>query len=155
MTSDKYQRWRARVFVYARVVLILQGLESGDVITGSTDGGTRQEPGTNVVMANMQKSLNFSRTSDRATREVEGLCSRCWENWGRKIHIFRSYMALAILRARCRALGFRKAMFLAAMWYPSKKDNDQLEKLSIVVARMIQVQLILSEIEDTSGPRLS
>ena len=32
-----------------RVVLLLQGLGNGDVMTGSTDGRTRQEPGTNVV----------------------------------------------------------------------------------------------------------
>ena len=37
--------------------------------------------------------------------------------------------------------GPSKGDALAAMWYPSKKDNDQLKELSLVVAQMIQVQL--------------
>ena len=33
-------------------VVLLQGLANGDVMTESTDGGTRQEPGANVVFGN-------------------------------------------------------------------------------------------------------
>ena len=50
--------------------------------------------------------------------------------------------------------GLSKCDALAAMWYSSNKDNDQLTELSVVVVRMIQVQLILAEIKDISGPRL-
>ena len=33
-------------------VVLLQGLANGDIMTESTDGGTRQEPDTNVVFGN-------------------------------------------------------------------------------------------------------
>ena len=50
--------------------------------------------------------------------------------------------------------GLSKGDALAAMRCSSNKDSNQLTELSVVVARMIQVQLILAEIKDISGPRL-
>lgn len=35
--------------------------------------------------------------------------------------------------------GFPKSDALAAIWHPSKKDNDQLKELSVVVVQMIKV----------------
>ena len=73
-----------------RVVLLLQGLANGDVMTGSTDGGTRKEPGTNVVFGkkNAEVTQLFENALSCYTGGRGDFYSRCRENWGSSGHIW-------------------------------------------------------------------
>ena len=133
-----------------RVVLLLQGLENGDVMTGSTYVGTRQEPGMNVVFCeqNAEVTQHFVNARSWHTGGRGSLQSMPRELRKEDPHLQAMY------GPRHPSCSMQSPELSVAMWYPSNKVNDQLTEISVVVKRMIQVQLILVEIDNISGPQL-
>ena len=132
-----YQRLRPCLFD-DHVVLLLQGLENGDVMTGRTGGGTRQEPDTNVVFGKKNSKITqlFENARSCHTGSRGSLQSMLTELGNEAPHLQAIY-DLRHPSCSMQNFGLSKGDALVAMWYPSKKDNDQLKELSVVVTRLI------------------
>ena len=109
-------------YLDGRVVLLLQGLENGDVMTGSTDGGTRQEPSTNVVFG--KKNAKVTQRSENARSfhtGGRGSLQLMLGELGKKDPHFQFIYGPRPPSCSMQSPRLSKGDALAAMWYPSNK----------------------------------